>query len=65
MAAKSEPPRKVHTTTAADILGVSKHTVLRYIELGILPAARFTANGWYLIDREDLREFQSGKKKKS
>ena len=65
MPAKAEPSRKVRTTTAAIILGVSKHTVLRFIELGILPAARLTARGWYLIDREDLRAFQSGKRKRS
>jgi len=65
MPAKAEPSRKIRTTTAALILGVSNATILRFIELGLLPAVRLTARGWYLIDREALREFQTGKKKRS
>lgn len=50
----NETTEKVKVTKAAEILGVSRGTVLNWIEKGFLRAYRARGDCMWLIDRGDL-----------
>lgn len=44
----------VSVSSAAERLGVSRDTVLRYIEAGTLTGYRFTERGWWRVTKSSI-----------
>lgn len=47
-------PRPYTLPEAADMLGVSRNTVYRWIRLGMIPVVQMGKRGKYLIPRESI-----------
>lgn len=55
-----ERPKKINeyynVSRAAKFLGVSKHTLRRWVDIELLPAVRNPVNGYRLLTQSDLEE---------
>lgn len=49
--------RYLTTREAAVVLGVSKMTLWRYVQEGLIPAEQTAEGGWYRIRRADLEKY--------